>query len=192
MPTPSNPEYVYLIGSRKFGWYKIGKARKPAIRVSQLGILLPFRVALFGLWSTCKGLTTERLMHEKYSAYAINGEWFSMSLENVVTLLRDTQPFDSFLVYSVFEPNTYESAKMLGVGADFSNIEKDEIIVSTHVKSAKRKLWHDFSMQWLHERELEESQENWNEYGLQIREDFNCKYRHLTQEQLAFCGGYVV
>jgi len=33
--------YVYLIGSPTFGWYKIGKSRKPEIRIENLGILLP-------------------------------------------------------------------------------------------------------------------------------------------------------
>jgi hypothetical protein len=192
MPTPSRQEYVYLIGSRKFCWYKIGKAKNPRIRVSSLGILLPFRVALFGLWSTCKGLTTERMMHEKYAEYAINGEWFGIPLEKVVGILRDDQPFDSLLVYSVFDPQTYENARRLGVMADFSNIEVDKSIASKNVNSARQKVRTEFFAQWFQERGLEQCQENWNLHADEIHADWKQKYGHLTREQLAFCGGYVV
>ena len=53
--TPSNPSYrgyVYLIGSSRFGWYKIGKSRSATIRVQTLGILLPFKVEVFAVWMT--------------------------------------------------------------------------------------------------------------------------------------------
>lgn len=192
MSTPSKQEYVYLIGSRNFGWYKIGKARRPAIRVSQLGILLPFRVALFGLWATCKGLTTERLMHEKYARYAINGEWFGIPLEDVVGMLRDEQPFDSSLLFSVFDPNTYENAQRLGIMAAFSNIEKDKTIISKGVRSARQKLRTEFFAQWFQDKGIEQSQENWNLYADELNEGWKQKYGHLSREQIAFCGGYVV
>lgn len=192
MPTPLHQEYVYLIGSRKFGWYKIGKAQKPSIRVTQLGILLPFRVALFGLWSTCKGLTTERLMHEKYAQYAINGEWFGISLQDVVAILRDNQPFDSLLVFSVFDPQTYHTAERLGIRADFSNIEEDKTIINKNVNSARQKIRREFCLAWFQERGMEESQDNWSRHAEQINADWKKKYGHLSREQLAFCGGYVV
>ena len=38
--------FVYLIGSPLFGWYKIGKSKTPEVRVSNLGILLPFKLKI--------------------------------------------------------------------------------------------------------------------------------------------------
>ena len=192
MPTPSKQEYVYLIGSSKFGWYKIGKSRRPSIRVSELGILLPFRVALFGLWSTCKGLTTERLMHEKYAEYAINGEWFGIPLQDVVKMLREGQPFDSLLVYSVFDPQTYSAGNAVGAGADFTNMEEDKIVTSHQFRTAKGKIRREFQANWFASRGLSGSQEDWDEHAQQIHADFKEAFKHLTPEQFAFAGVHVL
>lgn len=69
--------HVYLIGSRLFGWYKIGKSSNAAIRVSELGILLPFRIEVIAIWKSENHHELEKFLHEKYADERINGEWFA-------------------------------------------------------------------------------------------------------------------
>lgn len=97
--------HVYLIGTRKYGWYKIGKSSNATIRVTHLGILLPFRVEVIAIWKANNHHELEKLLHEKYDLHRINGEWFGFSEQQVNEMV--------------------ESMKMAAVSilANFSNIE---------------------------------------------------------------------
>jgi|HubBroStandDraft_5_1064220.scaffolds.fasta_scaffold68739_3 hypothetical protein len=68
--------YVYFIGSHTFGWYKIGKAVKPTVRLSDIGILLPFRIQAIAIWQFANYSMMEQEIHRKYAGHRINGEWF--------------------------------------------------------------------------------------------------------------------
>lgn len=71
--------YVYLIGSPIFGWYKIGKSKTPEIRIKDLGILLPFKIHIIGVWRAKNHHLMESSLHEIYSNNRINGEWFEFT-----------------------------------------------------------------------------------------------------------------
>ena len=71
--------YVYLIGSPTFGWYKIGKSKTPEVRVKDLGILLPFKLHIIGVWAAENHHLMETALHEMYASCRINGEWFEFS-----------------------------------------------------------------------------------------------------------------
>jgi hypothetical protein len=81
--------HVYLIGSPRFRWYKIGKSSNASIRVSELGILLPFRIEVVAVWKVANHHETERVLHEKHAANRINGEWFTFTKEEITTILED-------------------------------------------------------------------------------------------------------
>jgi len=81
--------YVYLIGSSTFKWYNIGKASRAAIRVSELGILLPFRIEVIAVWKLSNYYAVERDLHEKHAANRINGEWFSFTKEEIKGIVDD-------------------------------------------------------------------------------------------------------
>lgn len=74
-----NAGYVYLIGTPIFGWYKIGKSRTPEVRVKDLGILLPFKVEIIGVWKAVNHHLMESTLHEMYKTNKINGEWFEFT-----------------------------------------------------------------------------------------------------------------
>jgi len=94
MPTSkSYTGYVYLIGSERYGWYKIGKSINPDIRVQDLGILLPFKVDLYGLWGTGDHSRLESSFHREYQPYNINGEWFTFPAEVVEEILISYPPY---------------------------------------------------------------------------------------------------
>src|SRR6267142_4261994 len=100
--------YVYLIGSSTFQWYKIGKSSQPAIRMTELGILLPFRIEVLAVWKLSNYHAMEHALHEKYAANRINGEWFS---------------FTSAEVKAIVDDMLYASTNEAAIG--FTNIEQD-------------------------------------------------------------------
>ena len=75
--------YVYLIGSPLFGWYKIGKSKTPEIRINALGILLPFKLHVIGVWEAKNHHLLETTLHDSHVNSRINGEWFEFTKEEV-------------------------------------------------------------------------------------------------------------
>ena len=74
--TPSYRGYVYLIGNSSHKWYKIGKSKRPKIRMCELGILLPFPIETFAVWPVIDPDKAEIQMHVRYQDQHLNGEWF--------------------------------------------------------------------------------------------------------------------
>lgn len=101
--------HVYLIGSPTFHWYKIGKSVDAAIRVTDLGILLPFRIEVIAVWKVHDHHQTEKLLHEKYEEHHINGEWFNFTHNQIRKILIDMR------------------AVQVRVMSGFSNIENDSM-----------------------------------------------------------------
>ena len=146
MPTPRSG-YVYLLGSSKFGWFKIGKAIDAQLRVRHLGILLPFKIELFALWKTSDPLRLERLMHLKYSSASINGEWFSFNQFELYDVLRDSQPIDSQLV---------EKSEIFT-----SNIRRDVVNTVTNYQRRQKGLaFCEAVKEFLRDKNLERTKEN--------------------------------
>ena len=87
--------FVYLIGSRQFGWYKIGKSLTPETRVRNIGEFLPFVVEVFAVWKTDNYTLLETFMHGKYSSHRINGEWFSFSWDEVNDACERSWPWNA-------------------------------------------------------------------------------------------------
>jgi len=75
--------YVYLIGSPVFGWYKIGKSISPEIRVTDIGVLLPFKIHVIGVWGAANHHQMEKALHEIHKDKRINGEWFEFEKKEV-------------------------------------------------------------------------------------------------------------
>jgi len=109
--------YVYLIGSQKYGWYKIGKSKNAKIRVSDIGILLPFKIEVFAIWGTSNETILESEMHKTYAGKRINGEWFGLRTQEAKDLIKAMTVYPSTLIYE------YE----YGIGDRFlpSNMERD-------------------------------------------------------------------
>lgn len=108
--------YVYLIGTPTFKWYKIGKSCIPEIRIHDLGILLPFKIEIIGIWKAENHSLLEATLHEMNASKRINGEWFRFTGIEVTS-------FFNFLPKSarIFPLENNPDS----VFAKFSNIEKD-------------------------------------------------------------------
>ena len=148
--------YVYLIGSPIFGWYKIGKSKTPVIRVKDLGILLPFKLHVIGVWSAKDHSLLEKTLHEIYDPCHINGEWFEFSKKDVYkvfdsipseTCIYPTEnkdhPLDRF---SNIVEDTKKSKRVLGIRVqklrgDFTLEERDaKRIAAMEQQKIKRSL----------------------------------------------------
>ena len=102
--------YVYLIGSKAYGWYKIGKAKDVSVRLKEIGILLPFKVEAIGVWVVWQG-NVESQLHKKYEQNRIHGEWFKFTPKEIYTLLET--PLDDAMLL--------ENHSAIG----FKNMERD-------------------------------------------------------------------
>jgi hypothetical protein len=80
--------YVYLIGTPVFRWYKIGKSKTPEVRVSNLGILLPFKIDVIAVWKAANHTKMEAALHEMYASNRINGEWFEFSAKEAYAVMN--------------------------------------------------------------------------------------------------------
>lgn len=109
--------YVYLIGSPIFGWYKIGKAKTPEVRVRDLGILLPFKIEVIAVWKAENHHLLEKTLHEMYAENRINGEWFEFTKKRIAQEIMRCIP-DIARVY----PSDRELAERMD---RFSNLFED-------------------------------------------------------------------
>lgn len=91
--------FIYLLGSKKFGWYKIGRCTTPRIRIRELGILLPFKVELFALWKVENPVSCEKHFHLQFEGAHINGEWFSLHEETINVLINSETSFHSVRIF---------------------------------------------------------------------------------------------
>ena len=73
--------YVYLINAGEF--YKIGISRNVDRRITQLSTIPPFDVTLVCTIETDDMLGLENELHTMFSEKRVNGEWFTLSAEDV-------------------------------------------------------------------------------------------------------------
>jgi hypothetical protein len=83
--------HVYLIGSPKFRWYKIGKSSDATIRIVDLGLLLPFRIEVIAVTRLQAYVHLEGFLHRKYAQCRVNGEWFSFNDAKLRDVIEDME-----------------------------------------------------------------------------------------------------
>lgn len=80
--------YVYLIGNRAHGFYKIGMSKNPAKRLNAIkGILPPFEVGLVWQSHVDDMVKEEKRLHNRFKRYRTNGEWFQIPDEQIADLV---------------------------------------------------------------------------------------------------------
>lgn len=119
--------YVYLIGNDRFQWYKIGKSKDAQVRVEHLGILLPFKLKIFGIWKAQNHTLMESALHEQHTTSRINGEWFTFSKKQVEELHLSIPTVACVFWHT--DPNSTSEF------STFSNMERD--ILSPKSKCVK-------------------------------------------------------
>ena len=97
--------FVYIIGIKELGWYKIGKTRTPKRRLDRLSVLLPFDIVLVALFSAADHGALEAELHRRFARQRLRGEWFHLSRNAVWELVWKTIPREA----RVFEDSAYFS-----------------------------------------------------------------------------------
>jgi hypothetical protein len=82
------PGYIYLVKASDY--YKIGLSKQPKVRFSQIGLQLPFPYEVLHLISATNMYEAESKLHQKYAHQRLNGEWFSLT-ENEVAEIRSIE-----------------------------------------------------------------------------------------------------
>lgn len=74
--------YVYLILAST-GHYKIGRTKSVPQRMSLFGVQLPFTFEIVHVIETDDMCADERTLHERFASQRVNGEWFSLTEQDV-------------------------------------------------------------------------------------------------------------
>lgn len=74
--------YIYLILAET-GQYKIGYSKRLFDRVKTFQVKLPFEIELIHQFPADDMYQAERELHSYFAAHRVNGEWFSLSPEQV-------------------------------------------------------------------------------------------------------------
>ena len=95
--------YLYLIKNSEDDTYKIGVAKNPRKRLSQLQTGNSSELLLVDVYETEEAYKIEKILHRRYSHLRKQGEWFSFSLieefsfldnckriEETITILRES------------------------------------------------------------------------------------------------------
>jgi hypothetical protein len=92
----------YLVGSSKYGWYKIGYSSKLRGRINDYSTLLPFEIDVQMTWDTTAGRELERGLHKEFasSRLCIDGhltEWFTLTSEDLTRCDRMARAFQALV-----------------------------------------------------------------------------------------------
>lgn len=75
--------YVYLIECEQGQFYKIGRTNDLQRRFDQFGVQLPFKVSIRHAIKVHDMACAELALHDKFTSFRTNGEWFNLPIEEV-------------------------------------------------------------------------------------------------------------
>ena len=81
--------YVYIIQDADVtGYYKIGRSREIAKRLTKFDVKLPMRIRIFLLFKVKDEVEAERLFHRLFAAKRVSGEWFNLDESDTLWLSK--------------------------------------------------------------------------------------------------------
>lgn len=117
--------YVYLIASGKA--VKIGIADNPKNRLSSLQTANYESLRIYCAFqceSRSKAIQLEGLLHKRYAANKLKGEWFSVAPEKVVTDVLSDKQLEAFIIsYQVHRMGMIETISHL-IAAQFEKAQR--------------------------------------------------------------------
>lgn len=84
---PPSPSYVYLIRKRHTRVFKIGISNNPEQRLSTLQGANAEALSLIQTWAVPQAIKIERILHRMFDAGRMQGEWFTLSIEQEAELI---------------------------------------------------------------------------------------------------------
>lgn len=91
--------YVYLIQSLENSYYKIGVSKHPNKRVSELKTGNPSPTKLITTYLTEYPTKIETALHNRYSHYHKDGEWYDLSLNIEVDFINECKKIEENIIF---------------------------------------------------------------------------------------------
>jgi hypothetical protein len=88
MEVTKKPQKLYLIWSRELDRYKIGISVDPESRLKELQTSSPSILEMIAFKNVKDARNAEAALHKKYASANVTGEWFELSDQDVVDLVR--------------------------------------------------------------------------------------------------------
>ena len=80
--------YIYLIGNKEMGIYKIGMSQQPKERYKAFQTKLPFEVKIIHQIGVDDMTKAEKRLHNYFNQKKTHGEWFQLDEQEVTLILR--------------------------------------------------------------------------------------------------------
>lgn len=77
--------YVYILAAEN-GMFKIGKSRKPKIRIGTIQTASPVRISVYRVFKSSEYSHMEQHLHELFADFRKLGEWFALTEEELATI----------------------------------------------------------------------------------------------------------
>lgn len=78
--------YVYVVHNPRTGWYKVGSARRPHVRLAQLCREMRSDCVMLHTIATNHSLRLERVVQERFLHAHQGGEWFDLTTADLETI----------------------------------------------------------------------------------------------------------
>lgn len=91
--TTAQPGYVYLVKNEKTGFFKIGSARKPNVRLKQLETEMRATCVMLHTIATNQAIRLERAIQERFIGGHRGGEWFDLCACDVEAIMSVSTVF---------------------------------------------------------------------------------------------------
>jgi hypothetical protein len=87
--THNDNGFVYFLWSEH--GIKIGRTTQPSKRLAQFGVKLPFETLVLNIVPVTCSVSAERYFHEVFASKRLNGEWFKITRDEILTALDSIQ-----------------------------------------------------------------------------------------------------
>lgn len=87
--------YIYLIQSEENSYYKIGISKFPQKRIEQLQTGNASKLKLISIYKSNLAKKIEQSFHNHFSHLKLNGEWFDLSMTEVLSFVKHCKKFES-------------------------------------------------------------------------------------------------
>lgn len=91
--------FVYLIRCEENNYYKIGITKNIERRIKQIQTGTPDKIYLVEKYESEHSSKIEKALHNFFSPYHRNNEWFELSLEDEMKFMEMCQSIEKNIVY---------------------------------------------------------------------------------------------
>ncbi len=90
--------FVYLISDDEWGFFKIGLSKNdPQFRLKNLNTGNSSKLSIVNYFKTANFKKIERLLHMKYADRRVNGEWFKLTDDDILSFESECIKLDEIL-----------------------------------------------------------------------------------------------